>query len=386
MGAVDHISLVSGVVPAIIAAVAFGLLTVAAAKTWRRSLVVFGGVLVGLVVLARVIDIHSLVDDGFPKSFFVWVALPIVALSTRRRWLSAAAAFALVLFAASTINAFYDYRPTVGDVLGDPIASHGRLLTLVIPATVSRFRARPALVWLPPAYKARENWPVMMLMAGVPGDPTDMVRGGGAVRLADQYAAAHRGRAPIMVFPDHNGGFFKDTECVDGPRGESETYLTTDVPAYLESHFHATADGKRWAILGYSEGGTCAVTLALRHPETFGEFVDLAGDLQPNVAGASPHKPMTVRKLYGGDRRDWYEHDPLALIRHRRAHTVRAVFVAGSHDTRGKHHEIVLNAAARRAGLHSNYEQFPGGHNFRMVRRALRAWFPRVAIRISHAS
>jgi enterochelin esterase-like enzyme len=396
VGALDRVSLVGGPLPLLVTLLAFGLFATTVAGAWRRSIVVFVATLAVLVGIGRVVDIHALVDDGFPRSFYLWAALPLCAgvltlvgwrrSPTWRRVVSAASVVALVAFAASTINAFYDYRPTVGDALGHTIGSRGRLVSVVIPGALSGFHARPALVWLPPAFTRdpRATWPVMMLMAGVPGDPTDMIRGGGAVRLADDYASHHHGEAPIMVFPDHNGGFFKDTECVDGPRGNAETYLVQDVRGFVASHFHASSDPGRWAIVGYSEGGTCAVTLTLRHPDDFGAFVDLAGDLQPNVAGASPHRPMTVRKLYGGQRQEWFAHDPLALVRERRARTVRAVFVAGSHDKRGTHHEWVLQRAAQRAGLVANYEQFHGGHNFGMVRRALAKWFPKVATRLLH--
>jgi len=66
-----------------------------------------------------------------------------------------------------------------------------------------------------------------------------------------------------------------------------------------------------WAVAGYSEGGTCAVTLALRHPERFATFADLAGDAHPDVGG---HR-RTVRALFGGSEAAFAAHDPASLLR-----------------------------------------------------------------------
>src|SRR3954469_13377515 len=81
--------------------------------------------------------------------------------------------------------------------------------------------------------------PVLMLISGTPGVPFDWLRGGGALALANAWAISHGGDAPIMVLPDANGSSWGDTECVDGPRGRAETYLTVDVPAFLRARFDA---------------------------------------------------------------------------------------------------------------------------------------------------
>lgn len=56
-----------------------------------------------------------------------------------------------------------------------------------------------------------------MLLHGTPGTPQDWIDGGQAAATADAYAAAHGGRAPILVMPDINGSIDADTECVDSP-------------------------------------------------------------------------------------------------------------------------------------------------------------------------
>ncbi len=42
----------------------------------------------------------------------------------------------------------------------------------------------------------------------------------------DRLAAAHHGLAPIVVMPDQLGEATRNPMCVDGPLGDSRTYLT----------------------------------------------------------------------------------------------------------------------------------------------------------------
>jgi len=57
-------------------------------------------------------------------------------------------------------------------------------------------------------------------------------------------------------------------------------------------------------------GGTCAVDLAVMHPELFSSFVDIAGDLAPTVGT----KDQTVARLFGGDANAWAAFDPTTVI------------------------------------------------------------------------
>jgi len=86
---------------------------------------------------------------------------------------------------------------------GSPVSpSHkGVVVDVDPPATVSGFKHRPGLAYLPPAYfRAGADLPLLMLLTGTPGTPINWLRAGGAEATADAYAAAHNGVAPILVF------------------------------------------------------------------------------------------------------------------------------------------------------------------------------------------
>jgi S-formylglutathione hydrolase FrmB len=416
-----HLSLLGGWLPAVVAALAWSALVFGVAW-WRRPawqwIVVSAGALLTTLVLEGFVDPRASVGT-YPRSFVVWVALPVFAAGAaawqwpRVRWWRRAVALAavptLAAFAGLQINAHYAYLPTLGDLLGAPLAgqvdarqivgpstparqrpqwatsisrklvSGGIVTQLDIPAPVSHFRHRPGWVWLPPEYfsEPRSQLPVLMLMSGAPGLTDDWLRGGGALNVANAWAVSHKGDAPIMVFPDGNGSVTGDTECVDGPRGNAETYLTVDVPAFMHARFGASTDRRRWAIAGLSEGGTCALELASRHPDRFATFGDFSGDIAPTLW----HD--TVRNLYGSSWAEVRPHDPATWFAIDAAAGVEGFVAVGTRDYGYVPREQRIVEEARRDGMHMVLDLIPGGgHQFGIFRRALRDAFPWIVARV----
>jgi S-formylglutathione hydrolase FrmB len=276
-----------------------------------------------------------------------------------------------------TSGSHTSHRPPPASGAAAPATLHGVLGPLDIPPGTSGFPHRQGVLYLPPAFfdSPRAQLPVIVMLGGTPGGPEDWTRGGFAARTADAYATEHQGVAPILAFVDHNGTFTNDTECVDGPAGNAETFLSVDVPGFLSDMLHVPPDPRRWAVAGFSEGGTCAFELAVRHPAVYGTFVDLAGDRAPNLGSDAD----TLEKLYGGDRAAMAAHDPDNLLRPHRFHGLNGWFVAGHDDA---HHAGVaraLAAAARSAGITVAEQSIPGAHNWPFAAAAFRAVLPAVA-------
>jgi S-formylglutathione hydrolase FrmB len=218
-----------------------------------------------------------------------------------------------------------------------------------------------------------------MLVSGTPGGPEDWLRGGGALTLANEWAIAHHGNAPIMVLPDANGSTFGDTECVDGPRGRAETYLSVDVPAFMQARFGAATDPRRWALAGLSEGGICALMLVARHRFQFRTFADFSGDAAPTIGSAR----ATLRSLYGGSYMAQRLHDPTVWFRADAAAGVEGFIAVGSGDRGHLPIERALSDAAQVAGLPVHLEILQhAGHSFGAWRRALRDAFPWIVQRL----
>jgi S-formylglutathione hydrolase FrmB len=245
-----------------------------------------------------------------------------------------------------------------------------------VPATRSHFAHRPGEVYLPPAYftSNRRNLPVLIMLAGTPGTPAHWIKAGGAEATVEAYAAANRGRAPVLVFVDQNGGAIRDTECVDGPQGNAETYLTVDVPAYVTRTLHVTRDPGKWGIVGFSEGGTCALDLTLGHPDRFRNAVDLAGDARPNL-GNPEH---SLERLFGGSTADQRRHDPRYLMTVHRYPGVTVWLAAGGND--GRRLQVVrsLGGAATRSGITTHEVTVAGGHNWQFARATFARILPQL--------
>lgn len=266
------------------------------------------------------------------------VAIAIFGWADVHRWRRAVSVLAVALCAltaAFALNAATGYFPTTAalwrqlsgaqpDDWIDETAlaqmvreqarpAEGTMVWLDIPSDASGFDHRPELVYLPPAWFASDpppRLPVVMMLGGEFSQPSDWPVSAHAVQTLDRFAAAHRGNAPVFVFPDTTGSFSNDTECVNGPRGQASDHLVKDVIPYISATFGVSTDPAQWGLVGWSSGGTCALMTAVMHPDKFSAFVDLDGQLGPNMGT----KRQTVARLFGGDEKAWAAFDPKTVI------------------------------------------------------------------------
>jgi len=367
----------------------------------------------------------SIVDWEF-RAGIVAVIVAIAAASwlfrrTLPRWGTRVLCVPLVVaFVGASINAHYGYFPTLGTLLGRTAAdqisaggfakleqkyvhhthgrlgyshlvrstpatlpSHGVVLSIVIPSAVSRFAASTGEIYLPPIWfeDPHPRLPVIELLHGSPGSPADWTRGGAADLTADAYAASHHGYAPILVMPSVNGRHWsRDTECVNGPQGNAETYLTVDVRNAVVHMFGARADGAAWAVAGLSEGGSCALQMGLRHPELFSVVGDFSGDDHPWISGG-------LRKLFWGQTmsqlaRAERAYDPRVLLAHWHSTDAPLIFfTSGSSDhVLAKMQRLVLEA--RRDHIAATLTVLSGGHTFWFWSRSFAITMPWITQRL----
>ncbi|GLZ51913.1 hypothetical protein Acsp07_15300 [Actinomycetospora sp. NBRC 106378] len=308
----------------------------------RLAAVVVLGVAGALAALAAFAG-SGLASDPAPALLWVWVGLTVAAVVAVvvawgpspwwRRGLSVLVVPLAVVCVALVLNQWVGYVTTVQEgwseldagplpdqvdasalpgMIGHARAT-GALVEVSVPSTASGFAHRDEDVWLPPAWFAsgpRPVLPAIMMIGGEFNTPADWIRVGNAVQTADAYAAAHGGLAPVLVFADAGGTFNNDTECVDGPRGNAATHLTKDVVPDVERSFGVSSDPRAWGVVGWSMGGTCAVDLAVMHPELFDSFDDIAGDAGPEVGT----KQQTIDRLYGGNAAAWAAFDPATVL------------------------------------------------------------------------
>ncbi|OBG48760.1 hypothetical protein A5704_07510 [Mycobacterium sp. E735] len=324
---------------------------------------------------------RGLSDEPAPAALWLWITLTGTAVAvlilgwrSARGWRRGAGLLAIplcALCAALVLNLWVGYFPTVqaawNQLTSGPLPDqtdpatvtamvakrarppHGSVVPVVIPSDGSHFKHRGELVYLPPEWFTSSPppaLPTVMMIGGQFNTPADWTRAGNAVKTIDDFAAAHNGKAPVLVFVDSGGAFNNDTECVNGVRGNAADHLTKDVVPYLVSKFGVSRDRSNWGVAGWSMGGTCAVDLTVMHPDMFSAFLDVAGDFFPNAG----NKAQTIARLFGGNADAWAAFDPTTVIgRHGPYRDVAGWFAISSDGPpAGRHDPLMTDSGAIR--------------------------------------
>jgi enterochelin esterase-like enzyme len=310
----------------------------------------------------------------------------------RRFGLAGGTAALLVTGGLLAVNSVVGYVPTVG-ALGDLLFGRSpgqiggtvqgllgqrrsggpwrsRVVGLDIGAPSLDVPALTTYVYLPPGYddpaNARVRYPTVYLIHGYPGSAPDWLRAGRAQQAADLLQRQHLTGPMIMVFPNANGGWLRDSECLNAVgKQQIETYLTTTVVQTIDRTFRTIADRRARAIGGMSSGGYCSLNLGLRHQDVFSTILasEPYGDPGRNV----------LRSLLAGSPVLFRENSPSDYLPRMRFRYPMAVFLdAGTDDP------DTSRAASRLAGVLAHRGQYVAlrlarglGHTWREARAEL---------------
>jgi S-formylglutathione hydrolase FrmB len=409
---VGNISIISGWFPVFLFWVTIAVCAIAVVlrRDVLREFAIGIPIGIAFVVLLFVgLHLTQAIPDGAPQSMYVWLIVTclvagLVAAGWRRahwaRRIAGLVAIVLaVVSAGSAANETFDYYPTFDRLLGQnanhfldnaqltamrreavksgKLPDHGATLEVPIPGTNLRITPRPAYVWVPPAWfgRAEPKLPVIILMHGVPGQPSDWTRASYADATSLAFAEQHHGVAPILVMPDINGSLDGDSECVNsGAFGQVETYLSKTVPAFMRKNFNASTAPGSIAMAGLSEGGMCATTMALNNSKEIPVFANYSGDEGPIYQ--SDNQQQTIQALFGGSVANYDAHNPPYLLTHQRFAGLSGWFEAGAQDATSLRAALALQPLASNAGIDTCIATPPGQHNFAFWTQAFRDSLP----------
>jgi enterochelin esterase-like enzyme len=176
----------------------------------------------------------------------------------------------------------------------------GLVLSGTFPGTV-----RPGLLYLPPGFSRSERYPVLYLLHGMPGSPSEYLYGTQLAERADQEISAQRLRPFIAVMPAAGGKRGYNGEWA----GPWEDGLVERTVPWVDAHLPTMPSAAGRVIAGLSAGGFGAVDIALRHPDLFGATESWSGYFQPLHDG--PFK--------GASRSVLAAHDPSQLVEREQA-------------------------------------------------------------------
>src|SRR6185503_183874 len=123
----------------------------------------------------------------------------------------------------------------------------------------------------PDSYKKKKNqFPVVYLLHGASGDFSNWIKKVPEIKeYVDEYNL-------LIVCPDgSNYGWYLDSPIDSSMK--YETYVGTEIPAYIDAHYRTIKDRKARAITGLSMGGHGALFLAFRHADFFGACGSISG-------------------------------------------------------------------------------------------------------------
>lgn len=168
---------------------------------------------------------------------------------------------------------------------------------------------RPGYVYLPPGYSPAKRYPVVYLLHGMPGSPTEYLAGTNLAAFADDGIAAGRLRPFIAVLPAAGPDHRYNGEWA----GPWEQEVVRDVVPFVDAHLATRATPAGRVIAGLSAGGFGAVYIGVRHPDVFGAVASWSGYFHPLRDG--PFKHATNAQLRADDPRRLVAADRAVLRR-----------------------------------------------------------------------
>lgn len=184
------------------------------------------------------------------------------------------------------IETFWLYRGFPGPTALSSVVvrSGGRAHSVsVYPGSTQTISVRsPALgnkmdhvvVYLPPQYAdyPGTRYPVLYLLHGNPGSPSQFVNVGDIAVTADRLIAEGKIRPMIIVMPSGAFSFFADEEWANTIRRDNawETFVAHDLVGAVQHRYRTKMSGRSRGIGGLSEGAYGALNIGFHHIGEFG--------------------------------------------------------------------------------------------------------------------
>ncbi|RYY64565.1 MAG: esterase family protein, partial [Chitinophagaceae bacterium] len=217
-------------------------------------------------------------------------------------------------------------------------------------------RAYRCVVIKPESYKkGKASYPTVYLLHGLGGRYSDWV-----TKAPELKAAADRLNV-LVVCPDGavNSWYF------DSPVDSSarfETYVGSEIPAYIDAHYRSIRERSARAISGLSMGGHGALYIGYRHPATFGAVGSMSGAVQLEYITA----PMYgVEKRLGdtSNKARYREYSIFGVLNEKRSDSLALIVDCGTEDfivemSRALHKRL------QELKIPHDYTERPGRHDW----------------------
>ena len=266
-------------------------------------------------------------------------------------------------------------------------AARGTVLHVYIAAPSLHRDGQSVRVYLPPSYRDADSsarrYPLLILLHGWPGGDGNWLGQGHAAETLDSMIANRSIPEVIALFPNANAhGILGRSLYLSAWNGsfDIQGFLTRDLVAWADSTLRTRRGPEARALIGLSEGGSAAINLALRHPETFGAAASSSGEFRLSrsfgLKGVLGPEPGATKMLE--------ENSPLRYVGSIAEPARRQVlyFDCGLDEGDWLDQNREFHRVLTGLGIPHTYNEFPGGHGWGYwkihLRDALLAVTPRM--------
>ncbi|MBZ4188562.1 alpha/beta hydrolase [Niabella beijingensis] len=219
------------------------------------------------------------------------------------------------------------------------------------------------VVVLPQGYVKGTNFPVVYLLHGYDGNYSSWI-----TRMPELKDHADRYGLMIVCPDGSRDSWYFDSHM--NPAVRYETYIGTEVPAYIDAHYKTQKSRFGRAITGLSMGGHGGMFLGLRHAATFGACGSMSGGVDIKLF----KDKWNIRIWIGNPDStgfDWRDVTVANAIEKYPADSVAIIFDCGVDDffceaNRGLHQKMV------QLKIPHDYIERPGGHDWAYWKNAVK--------------
>jgi S-formylglutathione hydrolase FrmB len=227
------------------------------------------------------------------------------------------------------------------------------------------YKSFKAVVIKPRAYEdGSRHFPVVYLLHGWSGNYSNWIAKVPSLKdLADKLEL-------IIVCPDGHYSSWYFNSPVDSAM-RYETYIGTEVPAWIDDHYRTIKSRKARAITGLSMGGHGALFISLRHPQSFA----VCGSMSGGVDLSAVRNRFDVLKRLGDTithADNWKEYSVINMFdKYRPGDSLSFIIDCGTedffYDINHSLHEKLL-----RLKIPHDYIERPGKHDWNYWGNAVR--------------
>ena len=223
-----------------------------------------------------------------------------------------------------------------------------------------------SLYVLMPENMGRGPFPVLYLLHGLSDDASAWQRFTAIETLAAAYGL-------VVVMPSVGRSFYSDQ-----PNGQKYfTYLTEELPQYLEDVFCLEPSRENTYIAGNSMGGYGAFKAAFTYPERYAAAASFSGALSLAILTAIPNDPRQAEfsLLFGDlDQLAGSKHDPAVWLQRaaQNPDSLPRLFISVSRQEDLYPLSVHFHAACQAMGIQSEYHEEDGVHDWFFWDRQIR--------------